>query len=258
MKRRPRVLVLLSTGEFQLIASALSFSTILSIIPFLAVTLATLQYIQGFESIYPKVQSMVLDYFQGPLGKEGVQIVQDIIRKIHSRRFGATGAIALIFASILLINHIEKAFHRIWNLPDRRPMHKRLFLAWMALILFPAALAMYTAASSVKALSEVASFVPSATVNIVLLFLVLFSLYKIIPNTKVSKKAASIAAAFGTLGLIILWRSFKWISQSFFSWNKVYGGFATIPAFLIWVLLFWYVILFAAAIAASFNKNQSS
>jgi membrane protein len=255
-KIRSRFFVLLTNGELQLIASALSFSTLLSIIPFIAVTLAAIQYIHGIDNLYPQAQSMMLQYFQGPMGNEGVQAVQEIIKKIHSRRFGALGAVALVLASILLINHIEKAFHRIWNLQERRPLHKRIFLAWTALILFPGALAMYTAVSSIKALSDVTSFVPVPLINSVLLFATLFFLYKIIPNTKVSIKAALCGAAVGSIGMIVLWRSFKWISQSFFSWNKVYGGFAAIPAFLIWVLLFWYVILFAAAIAASFHKEH--
>ena len=163
----------------------------------------------------------------------------------------------MIAASIILINHIERAFHRIWNLPERRPLHKRIFLAWMALILFPGLLALYAAISSVKALTNVTMLFPTSAVNMVLMFFTLFALYKIIPHTKVTIKAAATGAAFGSLGLIILWRSFKWISQSFFSWNKVYGGFAAIPAFLIWVLIFWYVILFAAAIAASFHKESN-
>ncbi len=247
---------LITSGELQLIASALSFSTILSIIPFLAVTLSTIQYMYGFEKLYPQIQTLVLEYFHGPLGTEGVQFAQDIIKKMHSRKFGALGAVALILTSVLSINHIEKAFHRIWNLPERRPLHKRIFLAWMALILFPAGLAVYTAATSIKVLNNIVSIFPTPLVNTLLLFAVLFSLYKIVPHTRVSGKAAATGAAFGSLGLIILWRTFKWINHSFFSWNKVYGGFAAIPTFLIWVLFFWYVILIAAGIAASFRSEK--
>lgn len=255
-KTKSRILVLVTSGELQMIASALSFSTILSIIPFLAVTLSTIQYMYGFEKLYPQIQALVLEYFQGPLGTEGVEFAQEIIKKMHSRKFGALGAVALILTSVLSINHIEKAFHRIWDLPERRPLHKRIFLAWMALILFPAGLAVYTAATSIKLLNNFVSIFPTPLVNTALLFLVLFSLYKLVPHTKVSGKAAATGAAFGSLGLIFLWRTFKWINQSFFSWNKVYGGFAAIPTFLIWVLFFWYVILIAAGIAASFRDEK--
>ncbi|MEZ0390875.1 MAG: YihY/virulence factor BrkB family protein [Pseudobdellovibrionaceae bacterium] len=254
MKPLKRFWELVKTGELQLVAGALSFSTLLSLIPFMAVSLATLQYVGGLETIYPKVEKLVLQYFQGPTGTEGVQIVKKVFRRIHAGRMGSWGAVALVLASIFMINDMERGLNRIWNLTDRRPVHKRIFLYWIFMVIFPAALAIYVAVSSMKVFSGATSSLSNQVINDFLLFFTLYFVYKVVPNTKVSIGAAAVGAFTGTLGLIALFRSFKWLSQSFFSWGKLYGSFAAAPTLLIWVLLTWYMVLVGAAVTASFRK----
>lgn len=242
-------------GEIQLVAAALAFSTVLSIIPFLAVSLATIQYVAGFEAMYPKVESLTLEYFKGPVGVEGVQYIRKVFTRVQAGRMGTAGALALILASILLINNMEKGIHRIWGLNDRRPLFQRLFYYWIAMLLFPAGLAIYVAISSMKVLSAASTYFPIYWTNNLILFLFLYFMYKVVPNTKVSLGAAAVGAVSGTIGLMGLFRSFKWLSQSFFSWGKLYGSFAAIPALLLWILLTWYVVLIGAAITASFRRT---
>jgi membrane protein len=254
MKPLQRFWDLVVSGEIQVVAGALAFSTILSLIPFMAVSLATLQYIGGLEAIYPKVEALALQYFQGPTGAEGTQIIRKVFKRIHAGKMGGWGAIALVLASTFLINDMERGLHRIWNLPTRRPVHKRIFLYWLFMILFPAALAIYVAISSLKVFEGTSSAFATRSLNNTLLFLTLYFLYKVVPNTKVSIGAALVGAITGTLGLIVLFASFKWISQSFFAWGKLYGSFAAIPTLLIWVLLTWYMVLVGAAVSASFRR----
>lgn len=254
MKPLRRFWDLVASGELQLVAGALSFSTILSVIPFLAVALATIQYVGGFQAIYPKVESLVLQYFQGPTGKEGVAIVAKFFRRIQTGRMGGWGAFALILTSTFLMNDMERGLHRIWNLPERRPVHQRVFFYWLSLILFPAGLAVYVAISSLKFFSTDSGTLSMMLMNHLVTFLSLFFVYKLVPNTKVPVLSAALGALCGTAGLIFLFRSFKWISKSFFVWGKMYGSFAALPALLIWVLLTWYVVLIGAAITASFRK----
>jgi membrane protein len=254
MKPVRRFWELVASGELQLVAGALSFSTMLSVIPFLAVALATIQYVGGFEAIYPKIEALVLEYFQGPTGKEGALIIAKFFRRIQTGRMGGWGAFGLILASTFLMNDMERGLHRIWNLADRRPMHHRVILYWMFLILFPASLAVYAAITSLKIFSGNAALLSVSVMNHLVAFFALFFIYKVVPNTKVSTPAAFLGALSSTVGLAFLFRTFKWLSQSFFSWGKMYGSFAALPALLIWVLLTWYVVLIGAAITASFRK----
>lgn len=254
MKPLRRFWELVASGELQLVAGALSFSTMLSVIPFLAVALATIQYVGGFETIYPKVEALVLQYFQGPTGKEGAVIVAKFFHRIQTGRLGGWGAVGLVLASTFLMNDMERGLHRIWNLPSRRPVHQRVFFYWLSLFLFPAGLAVYVAISSLKFFSHGSGLVSLVVMNYLVTFFTLFFVYKIVPHTKVSVPAAALGAVTSTVGLVVLYRSFKWISQSFFVWGKMYGSFAALPALLIWVLLTWYVVLIGAAITASFRK----
>lgn len=247
---------LVVTGELQLVAGALSFSTLLSLIPFLAVSLATIQYVSGFETLYPKVEGFVLQYFHGPTGEEGIRMIKRVFKRVYTGRSGTLGAMALILASVLLMNDMERGIHRIWNLQQRRPLYHRIFYYWVFLILFPATLAILVGLTSMKAFGTVTSVIPLGLIQTAVLFFILFFIYKVVPHTKVSKASAAIGAACGTLGLVILGKSFKWLSQTFFSWGKLYGSLAAIPALLIWVLLIWYVILVGVAITASFRKTE--
>ncbi len=237
-----------------MVAAALSFSTVLSLIPFMAVSLAAIQYIGGLETIYPKIEKAALQYFEGPTGVEGTKIIQKVFRRIQAGKMGAWGAVALVLASIFLINDMERGLHRIWNLPGRRPVYQRIFFYWVALILFPAGLAIYVAVSSLKMFGGVDGPIPISFLNLPILFFTLFFIYKVVPNTKVSTQSALLGAIVSTAGLSMLYKIFKWMSQSFFSWGKLYGSFAAIPGLLIWILLTWYVILIGAAITASFRK----
>lgn len=254
MKPLRRFWDLITSGEIQLVAGALSFSTLLSLIPFMAVSLATLQYVGGLETIYPKVESIVLQYFQGPTGAEGTRVIRRAFHRIHAGRMGGWGAVALVLASIFLINDMERGLHRIWNLTERRPLHKRIFLYWIFMVLFPAGLAIYVAVSSMKFFDGTGSPLSLKIVNHAILFFALYFVYKVVPNTKVPMGPALTGAAVGTLGLHVLLSSFKWISHSFFAWGKLYGSFAALPGLLIWVLLTWYMVLIGAAISASFRK----
>ncbi len=254
MKPIKRFWALIATGELQMVAASLSFSTILSLIPFLAVTLATIQYVGGLEKIYPKIEAITLEYFAGPTGTEGTKMIKKVFHRIQAGRMGSWGAVALVLASIFLINDMERGIHRIWNLSERRPIYKRLFLYWVFLLLFPAGLAIYVAITSLKVFDSSSASLGIQFLNYALLFLTLYFVYKIVPNTRVSIGSAMVGAIFGTAGLVCLYRSFKWLSQSFFSWGKLYGSLAAIPALLIWVLLTWYVVLIGAALGASFRK----
>ena len=150
MKPLRRLWELFSSGELQLVAGSLAFSTVLSLIPFMAVSLAALQYVGGLEAIYPKVEQAALQYFEGPTGAEGVKVIQKVFRRIQGGKMGGWGAVALVLASIFLIHDMERGIQRIWNITDRRPVYQRIFLAWLALILFPAGLAVYVAVNSIK------------------------------------------------------------------------------------------------------------
>jgi membrane protein len=255
MKPVKKLWSLIASGDLQVVASSLSFTTILSIVPFFAVALSLISSLQGLELLYPKVEGFILSYFQGPAGADGVWIVKRAFNKIQQGKIGSWGAVGLVLTSLLLVSEVDNAINRIWNLQGRRPLHKRLFLYWILLMAFPFILALMVALISVKSSLPALASVSSGTLQMIVLSAVLFCLYKVIPHTKVSALSAFMGTFVGLGGLFLVTGSFQYLTEKFFNYNKLYGSIAAIPALLVWILLIWYVILFGAAVSASFHRK---
>lgn len=255
MKPVKKLWSLVVSGDLQVIASSLSFTTILSIVPFLAVALALINSFQGLDIFYPKIEGFVLSYFQGPAGNDGVWIVKRAFMKIQQGKIGTWGALGLVLTSLLLVSEVDNAINRIWAISSRRPIHKRLFLYWILMLAFPFILALMVALISIKSSLPVLSSVSAGTFQAVVLSVVLYCLYKIIPHTKVSFLSAFMGTVMGLAGLFLVTGSFQYLTEKFFNYNKLYGSIAAIPVLLIWILLIWYVILFGAAVSASFHRK---
>lgn len=258
MKAIKKLWTLISSGDLQVIASALSFTTILSIVPFCAVALALINSFQGLEIFYPKIEGFILSYFQGPAGDDGVRIMKQAFLKIQQGKIGTWGAVGLVLTSLLLVSEIDNAINRIWAISSKRPIHKRLFLYWILMLAFPFILALMVALISIKSHVPVLSSVSSGHLQAVVLSAVLYCVYKIIPHTKVSILSAFIGTVVGITGLFFVTGSFQYLTEKFFTYNKLYGSIAAIPVLLIWILLIWYVILFGAAVSASFHRKSVS
>jgi membrane protein len=238
-----------------MVASSLSFTTVLSMIPFLAVALATIQFIDSSNQFYTQLESFILQYFQDPIGQEGIQMIRKSFQRIHAGRMGSLGAVFLVLASVVLVNDVEKAIHKVWHLADRRPLYQRLFVSWIFLIVVPILLAALFAISSMKAVAGITSAVPPSVYSTTLLFITLAATYKFVPNIKVRWTAALRGAIFATIGLSILLKSFKLLTTKVFIYSKVYGSLAAVPAFLIWILVIWYVVLIGASISATYSLD---
>lgn len=244
----------ISDGELRLIASSLAFTTVLSIVPFVAVSLAIINYIEGLDKLYPKAQSLVLSFFGGPLGNEGVRILKSIFIRLQSGKVGPLGAMALTFTSVILVREVEFAFHRIFNIHNRRPMYKRWFLYWVFVLSFPFVLA---ATVSIGNLQSVSMLMPLSLFQYMVMALVLTLLFKVVPNTRVGVLEAFVGAVFSTIGLFVLAKTFKWMTNSIFNYSKFYGSLAAFPAALIWILMIWYLILIGAVITSSLVQRYN-
>lgn len=151
---------------------------------------------------------------------------------------------------------MEFGINRVWGITKRRSVVKRFFSYWAVFLLLPLGLAAYVGISSQKALQSLASGYGSSGLNFAILFLLLFWIYKSVPNILVSAKSAAFGALAATLGLGVLIRIFSWLTKAVFNYNKLYGSMAAIPALLIWILLLWYVVLGGVAITASIQEKD--
>lgn len=243
-------------GELQLVAASLSFSTILSLVPFLAVILATFQFMGGNDIIYSKVENLLLLYFKEAAGNQFTQIIKTSIRNIHTGTLGLTGGLFLIFTSFRLMHDMEFGIHRVWNIKNTRPLFKRIFAYWILMMMLPIALAIYAGATTMIRLNLGRAIFPGAFTAVWVLTGILYLVYKYVPELVVKKKSAFFSALLASIGIVAVHSTFSYVAVKFFRFNNIYGSFAALPIFLFWVLTIWYVILGGVAICASTQRRQ--
>jgi membrane protein len=246
----------LRDGEIQLVAASLSFSILLSLVPFLAVILATFKFLGGDDILYSRVENLLLLYFKQAAGAEFTLIIKTAIRNIHAGGLGVVGAGFLIVTSFRLMHDMEYGIHRVWNQKNTRPLLKRFFIYWFLVIILPVFLAIYVAFTTLIRMEFGKQYLPGSVTGMGALILILYLVYKYVPDVKVKAKAAFFSALVAALGLWVVQSTFTWVAVKFFRMSNIYGSFAALPIFLIWVLSIWYVILGGVAICASTQRRQ--
>ena len=171
------------------------------------------------------------------------------------------GIIALFWTVMWLIIHIEKSFNTIWELPARRNLwHK--FNSYLALLLLTPILLVITGTADVMIQKQLDSYIGklgvfdpmygiflealSLIAPALIVGAVFVIIYFLAPNTKVRFKYAFFAGLFASIVFLLLQNGFVMLQKWVFTYNGVYGSFAALPLFLIWLNWSWAVVLFGA------------
>lgn len=180
--------------------------------------------------------------------------LSELISKISNLDFASIGIIGLllfIYAAIALTDSVEQVFNIIYDAPSGRPIHLRFAIHWSIITLGTGLLAMslylsgqfvdYVSGTSVGA--AVKSYLNHALAMLAS-WVLLFLLYALMPNTKVSVRSAMI----GALVAAVLWEAAKLAFQVYvhtaLPYSALYGALGLIPVFLFWVYLTWLIVLF--------------
>ncbi len=240
-------------SEIRLVAGSLAFSTVLSLIPFLGLTLSVFQMIDGLEFLVPKIQGLFFRYFREALGNDITSIIKTTLLKINPQTLGSTAAAFLFFTSFRLLQDMEYGINRMWKPQTTRRQIKSLGIVSFLMLMIPILLAVYAGVRSVDFLKPFLKSKRDILDGIVAIS-ALFLVYKILPEAKVNTKKALFGAFLSGVGLIILEKSFAYFTKSFIGLSKIYGSLAMIPLFLIFILFIWYIILLGAAFVAYLHK----
>ncbi|HOK40712.1 MAG TPA: YihY/virulence factor BrkB family protein [bacterium] len=243
-------------------ASALVYTTLLAIIPLLAIGFSV---IKGFASQLK--YNEIIKKFLMPLGEQGEKLANKINYYVNNTDFSSIGIIGFIFLIMTIIStmsNIEKTFNEIWGVRKSRNILKKipdylsvtiigptLFIVSMSLIITNE-LKFLLPVIIIKILSIIPEFMP----YLVIVFTMTF-IYIYIPNTKVKlipALLASIITGFIFIQNQIFYTYFTIISVRY---NAIYGVFAQIPLFLIWLYLCWIIILLGAECAYVFQNFKS-
>lgn len=238
-------------------ASSLSFSTMLAIVPVAAVVFAISrgfglddyieQWLRTALESQPQAATAIIDFAQSYLAHAKSGIIIGI------------GLVFMLYSVLSLINNVEIVFNDIWQVKNKRSPARviidytaLLFLVPMGIILISGFnIFIYTIARHFEAyflLSSATRFFIKL-LTFVLMSGVFTTLYVFMPNTKVRFSKAVVPGTIAGVAMLIL--QFFYIHSQIFltSYNAIYGSFAALPLFMLWILASWYICLFCAELS---------
>lgn len=234
------------------VASSLTFTTTLSIVPLAAVALSVFAAFPLFDEYRAALEKLLLREMLPP------QISATSLRYLHDFSAKATGLTAfgllfLLITALLMISTVDRALNDVWRVQRRRGLLARILVYWALLSLGPLTIgASLSASSYLLALSRPMGVLrPLLDVGPFFLGgLALATLYVLVPNRKVAWDDAFIGGFVASaLGEALTFGFGLYIRTGTIA--SIYGAFAVVPLFLLWVYLSWYALLFGAAIAAT-------
>jgi len=246
------------------VAGSLSFTTLLSLVPLLAVSLALFTHFP----VFGRFEAALEQYLLRSLLPEGIaRTVLRTLNQFVANASGLTvaGSLFLLAAAVALLLTVENAFNQIWNVQRSRPILKRVGLYLLILALGPPLLGVSLWATSVvlgASMGWLETLPPSArfVLNlgpVVLGWVSLACLFRYVPNTKVRKRDALIGGLLASVALELGKRGFAAYLLKIPTYKAVYGAFAAFPVFLLWVYFSWLVTLAAALLAANMGRSAS-
>lgn len=249
----------LMQGQLTLRAMGLVYTTLLSLVPLLAISFSVLKAFGVSDQIRPMLKG-----FLEPLGEKGVEITARItgfIENINVGVLGSVGLAMLLYTSVSLMQKIEESFNYIWHVSHARSFGERFTRYVSALLVGPllvfSALGL-TAAATNSALVQAAMQYPVISwlmtqagqlLPYVLVILAFAFFYSFMPNTKVRLWPALGGAVVGG----IVWQTAGWAFAQFAAgstrYSAIYSGFAILLIFMLWLYLSWVILLFGASVA---------
>lgn len=261
LQQSSEVLVFIVTRVMQRnitqVASSLTFTTILALVPLLAVVLSLFTAFPLFDDFRAALQ----DFLSSKLMPTAVSsTVMDYLNQFASKASSLTavGSLFLIVTSIMLMSTIDQTFNDIWYVAEKRPLMQRVLVYWAILSLGPILAGASIWASTILArdslghistLSFLSTFALSY-IPFLLTALAFTALFVYVPNRRVLWRDAFVGGVFATFSLEVLKTGFAFYLKQFPTYTLIYGAFATVPIFLMWVYLSWLVILVGASLVA--------
>ena len=245
--------------DLQARAAALTFNTLLAIVPALALVFAVAKGF-GFQTI---VQSQLFDYFpaQREALEQAMTFVDSYLAQTKDGIFVGVGILFLMWSVVSLLNSVETTFNDIWQVSKQRSIYRKIvdYIAIMVLLpilmIVAGGLSIFVTSGidtkpMLAFLSPVLRFVLAISPYI-LTCIVFTALYILVPNTRVKFWNALVSGVICGLSFQLL--QFVYISGQVWvsRYNAIYGSFAFLLLFLLWMWISWLICLFGAVLSYS-------
>lgn len=240
------------------VAGSLTFTTVLSLVPLLAIALSVFTAFPLFQDFREALEEYLVDSFLPANIADSIMTYMNQFAD-KAKRLTAVGIGFLIFTAISLMLTVDRILNEIWHVREPRSLLQRVLIYWAGLSIGPLLIGASLWATSV-AVSVSAGWIQGMPLGIVewlswvpvlLTSAGFVALFMTVPNRRVRFSDALLGGVVAGVGFELLKRGFGWYVTQYPTYTLVYGTLATIPIFLLWVYLSWLVILFAATLAAS-------
>ena len=246
-------------GMITLHAMSLVYTTLLSMVPLLAVSISVLKGFGVHDQLEPALTNLL-----APLGEQSAEISSRIVGFVENMKIGVLGALGLallIFTAISLIQKIEAAFNHTWRLQTSRNLMQR-FSDYLSVIMvgpvlvfsavgITASLGSHQIVAALNDLPYMSDllYLLGKVLPFVLVIAAFTFIYMLVPNTRVRLRSA----LYGAIIAGALWQTSGILFTSFIGgsskYTAIYSGFAVLLVFMIWLYLSWIILLVGATIA---------
>lgn len=245
-------------------AAALTYMSLFALVPLLTVLYTVASAVPAFKGLEGDIQNLLFDY----LMPEASQEIQDYLDEFSRQAKNLTGfGIAFLGGTaILMLRNIEKSFNRIWRTPENRSPVSSFLLYWAVLSLAPLTIGLGLAVSTY--LLSFADVLESLDIigvgglliklSPILLNALGFTLiYAAVPNCRVPLKHALIGGVVAAIAFNVA-RGLFTMLVSGTSFTFIYGAFAAVPLFLLWIFISWNIVLIAAILVHGLSAYEST
>lgn len=249
----------LASGQLTLRAMGLVFSTLLSLVPLIAVSFSALKGLGVHNRVEPMLQRAL-----APMGERSNEISERLIGFVDNIEVGVLGAVGtalLVVAAVSLVQQIESAFNYTWDVGRARTLVRRFSDYLSLLVIGP--IVMVAATGGAASLIGSSLFQDALTIQPLAVLWQLFGgasrflflalaftvLYLIIPNTRVRVGPALYGGIVAAVAWELVGRLFAAFVVGSTSYAAVYSGFAILLLFMVWLNLSWLIVLVGSSLA---------
>lgn len=252
--------------KVRLRAASLTYVSLLSLVPAIAVVFSVFTAFGGLDTAKSKLKGLIIDALAVNQREAVLEYLDRFVAQTNASRLGTFGSVFLVLTVISLLTNIERAFNDIWGIRKARSYLQRFQVYWPVVTLGPIVVglslsvsAAVEASGTVKAITEVA---PSFQLLIqlgplVLTWLFFAFLYKVLPNTQVRFRSALAGGFVGGTLWTVAERLYAIYAANAITYSAIYGSLGAVPLFVIWVYVSWTVILLGAALTFAIQSVRT-
>lgn len=262
--RQIKVVIFTAQGfgqhEILVRSAALTFYTLMSLVPIAAMVFGIAK---GFG-----LETRLNDYLYGKFPQYSVLIDQIIdfanalLQRTKGGLIASVGLVVLFWSVLKVFGNIENAFNNIWEVHRSRSFARK-FSDYTTVVVVTPILGVISSGIGVQLQSQLQHFTSSTVVQIllgfvsvVMIWLMFAFVYLVMPNTKVKLRNAAIAGVIAGTAFQIFQLAYIYIQSRLTSYNAIYGSFAAVPLFLIWMQSSWQIVLFGAELSFAYQNIQ--